>query len=246
MDALSAMANIAGYRAVVEAASHFGRFFPGQITAAGRVKPAQVLILGAGVAGLAAIAAAKGLGAVVKAFDTRPVVREQVQSLGASFVELELEAGGQDAHGYATELSEEQHAAEQRLIAEHVAQSDVVVTTALVPGRPAPLLIEEEAVRAMRAGSVIIDLAAEAGGNCALTVAGETLRRHGVTVVGMSHGPSAMPYHASQMYARNLTSVLELLVPGDEVEIDPGDEIIADACVTHDGRVVSRLLAAAS
>jgi NAD(P) transhydrogenase subunit alpha len=204
-----------------------------------------VLVLGAGVAGLQAIATARRLGAVVSAFDTRPVVKEQVQSLGASFVELELDAGGQDERGYATELSADQHAAEQQLIARHVAESDVVVTTALVPGRRAPLLIDEEAVAAMRAGSVIVDLAAEAGGNCALTVPGETVSARGVTIVGMNDGPSRVAFHASQMYARNVTSLLELLVVDGRLAVDLEDEIVADACVAHDGRVVTRLLAAA-
>jgi H+-translocating NAD(P) transhydrogenase subunit alpha len=215
------------------------------MTAAGTVPPAKVLVLGAGVAGLQAIATSRRLGAVVSAFDTRPVVREQVESLGATFVELELEAGGEDTRGYATELSEEQHAAEQRLIARHVAESDVVITTALIPGRPAPLLIPEEAVAAMRPGSVVIDLAAEAGGNCELTSPGETVRRHGVAVVGMNDGPGQVAFHASQMYGRNLTALLELLVADGELRIDEEDEIVADACIAHEGRVVSRLLAAA-
>src|SRR3954454_18131826 len=189
MDALSSQATVAGYKAVLIAANMLPRFFPMLMTAAGTVPPAKVLVLGAGVAGLQAIATARRLGAVVAAFDTRPAVKEQVQSLGATFVELELQAGGEDARGYATELSEEQHEAEQRLIAHHVAESDVVITTALIPGRPAPLLIPAAAVEAMRPGSVVIDLAAEAGGNCELTAPGQTVRHRGVAVVGMDDGP---------------------------------------------------------
>jgi H+-translocating NAD(P) transhydrogenase subunit alpha len=246
MDALSSQSTAAGYAAVLRAAALLPRFFPMLMTAAGTVTPARVLVLGAGVAGLQAIATARRLGAVVSAFDTRPVVREQVQSLGATFVELELDAGGQDERGYATALSADQHAAEQELIARHVAESDVVVTTALVPGRAAPVLIREEAVAAMRPGSIVVDLAAEAGGNCELTVAGETVQRHGVVIVGMSNAASAVSFHASQMYARNLTSLLELLVVDGELRIDLSDEIVADACIAHEGRLVSRLLAAAT
>jgi H+-translocating NAD(P) transhydrogenase subunit alpha len=245
MDALSSQSTAAGYAAVIAAAALLPRFFPMLMTAAGTVPPAKVLVLGAGVAGLQAIATSRRLGAVVSAFDTRPVVKEQVESLGASFVELELEAGGEDTRGYATELSEEQHAAEQQLVARHVAESDVVITTALIPGRPAPLLIPAEAVAAMRPGSVIIDLAAEAGGNCELTSPGQTVRHRGVAVVGMNDGPAQVAFHASQMYGRNLGALLELLVVDGELRIDPEDEIVADACITHEGRVVSRLLAAA-
>jgi H+-translocating NAD(P) transhydrogenase subunit alpha len=247
MDALSAMANIAGYRAVIEAAAHFGRFFPGQVTAAGRVKPAQVFIVGAGVAGLAAIAAARALGAQVRAFDTRPVVREQVESLGAMFVELALDVEeGEDARGYARELSEAQYVQQQELVARTVADSDVVITTALIPGRPAPRLVTADGVAAMRTGSVIVDLAAETGGNCELTEPGEVVVKHGVTIVGTLNLPSTMPLHASQMYARNITNLLGLIISEGELRLDFDDEIVADACITNDGKIVSKLLQGAS
>jgi NAD(P) transhydrogenase subunit alpha len=245
MDALSSQSTVAGYKAVVLAASLLPRLFPLLMTAAGTIPPARVLVLGAGVAGLQAIATARRLGAVVSGFDTRPVVREQVESLGATFLEIELAVdGAQDARGYATELSEEQHAAEQELIARHVAESDVVVTTALVPGRRAPLLIPADAVAAMRPGSVIVDLAAETGGNCELTEPGETVVREGVIVVGLRNLPATVPFHASQMYARNISAVLLHVVRDGELHIDLDDEIVADACVTHEGRIVSRLLQA--
>jgi len=204
-------------------------------------------VLGAGVAGLQAIATARRLGAVVSAFDTRPVVKEQVQSLGATFVELELEVEeGQDARGYATELSEAQHAQEQALVQRSVTESDAVITTALIPGRPAPELITASAVEGMRPGSVIVDLAAEAGGNCELTSPGEVIVHNGVTIVGTLNLPSTMPLHASQMFARNITSLLDLITAAGEPAIDFEDEIVADACITHDGKVVSRLLQGAA
>jgi NAD(P) transhydrogenase subunit alpha len=243
MDALSSQSTVAGYKAVLLAASLVPRFFPMLITAAGTVPPARVFVLGAGVAGLQAIATARRLGAVVSAFDTRPVVREQVESLGATFVAIDLDVeGAEDARGYATELPADQHAAEQELVARQVADSDVVVTTALVPGRRAPILISGDAVAAMRPGSVIVDLAAEAGGNCELTVPGETVVRHGVGIVGLRNLPATVPYHASQMYARNVSALLLHIVRDGELALDLEDEILADACITHDGRVVSRLL----
>ncbi|HYX84833.1 MAG TPA: Re/Si-specific NAD(P)(+) transhydrogenase subunit alpha [Gaiellales bacterium] len=247
MDSLSSQATVAGYRSVILAADALPKFFPMLMTAAGTVAPAKVLVLGAGVAGLQAIATARRLGAVVSAFDTRAVVREQVQSLGASFVELEMEVGeAQDARGYATVLSESQQEEQQRLLERHIADSDVVITTALVPGRPAPRLIPADAVEAMRAGSVIVDLAAETGGNCELTEPGETIVRHGVTVIGELNLPSGMPLHASQMYARNLQAVLEHLVVDGALHLDFEDEITADAVITHEGRVTSRLLQGAA
>jgi NAD(P) transhydrogenase subunit alpha len=225
------------------AASRLPKFFPMLMTAAGTVPPAKVLVLGAGVAGLQAIATARRLGAVVSAFDTRPVVKEQVESLGARFLELELDVEeGQDARGYATELSEAQHAAEQAMIERHVMDSDVVITTALIPGRPAPKLITAGAVSGMHAGSVVVDLAAEAGGNCELTEPGAVIVRDGVTIVGRLNLPSTMPLHASQMYARNISTLLQLLVTDGELVLDFDDEIVADACITHGGRIVSRLL----
>jgi H+-translocating NAD(P) transhydrogenase subunit alpha len=243
MDALSSQATVSGYRSVILAAEALPRFFPMLMTAAGTVAPARVLVLGAGVAGLQAIATARRLGAVVSAFDTRPVVKEQVHSLGAAFVELELEvSGAQDSRGYATALTTEQQEQQQRLLERHIAESDAVITTALVPGMPAPKLIPASAVAAMRPGSVIIDLAAEAGGNCELTEPGETVVREGVTIVGTLNLPAGMPLHASQMYARNLGAVLDHLVADGELRIDLEDEINADALITHDGRITSRLL----
>jgi NAD(P) transhydrogenase subunit alpha len=244
MDSLSSQATVGGYRAVILAAEALPKFFPMLMTAAGTVPPAKVLVLGAGVAGLQAIATARRLGAVVSAFDTRPAVKEQVLSLGASFVELEMEVGetAQDARGYATVLSESQLVEQQRMLERHVADSDVVITTAAVPGQPAPKLIPADAVEAMRAGSVIVDLAAETGGNCELTEPGEVVERHGVTLIGTLNLPSGMPLHASQMYARNIQAVLEHLVVDGEVKLDFDDEITADAVITHEGRVTSRLL----
>jgi NAD(P) transhydrogenase subunit alpha len=243
MDALSSQATVSGYKAMLIAAGELPKFYPMLMTAAGTIPPAKVLILGAGVAGLQAIATARRLGAVVSAFDTRPVVKEQVQSLGATFVELELDVEeGEDARGYATELTEAQHALEQDLVKRHVMDSDVVVTTALIPGRPAPRLITADAVAGMRTGSVIVDLAAETGGNCELTEPGQVVVREGVTIVGTLNLPSTMPLHASQMFARNITSLLDLIAPEGELAIDFEDEIVADACITHGGRIVSRLL----
>jgi NAD(P) transhydrogenase subunit alpha len=246
MDSLSSQSTVAGYKAVLAAANLLPKFFPMLMTAAGTVPPARVLVVGAGVAGLQAIATARRLGAVVSAFDTRPVVKEQVESLGASFLELDLE-GGEDERGYATALSEEAHRAELELIERHVRESDVVVTTALIPGRPPPRLISAEAVAAMRPGSVIVDLAADAGGNCELTEPGGTVIRHGVAIVGLRNMAATLPTHASQMYSRNVTALLELLAGEEgEARIDRDDEIFADACVTHEGAVVSRLLRASA
>ena len=243
MDALSSQATVSGYRSVILAAETLPKFFPMLMTAAGTVAPAKVLVLGAGVAGLQAIATARRLGAVVSAFDMRPVVKEQVESLGASFVEIELAVtGAQDARGYATALTDEQQAQQQRELERHIADMDVVITTALVPGRPAPRLIPAAAVQAMRPGSVIVDLAAETGGNCELTEPGETVVREDVTIVGQLNLPAGMPLHASQMYARNIGAVLEHLVHDGELAIDLDDEINADAIITHDGRVTTRLL----
>jgi H+-translocating NAD(P) transhydrogenase subunit alpha len=244
MDSLSSQATVGGYRAVILAAEALPKFFPMLMTAAGTVPPAKVLVLGAGVAGLQAIATARRLGAVVSAFDTRPAVKEQVLSLGAAFVELEMEVGetAQDARGYATVLSESQQVEQQRLLERHIADMDVVITTAAVPGQPAPRLIPASVVEAMRTGSVIVDLAAETGGNCELTEPGEVVERHGVKLIGTLNLPSGMPLHASQMYARNIQAVLEHLVVEGAVALDFDDEITADAVVTHEGRVTSRLL----
>ena len=244
MDSLSSQATVGGYRAVILAAEALPKFFPMLMTAAGTVPPAKVLVLGAGVAGLQAIATARRLGGVVSAFDTRPAVKEQVLSLGAAFVELEMEVGetAQDARGYATVLSESQQVEQQRLLERHIADMDVVITTAAVPGQPAPRLIPANVVEAMRTGSVIVDLAAETGGNCERTEPGEVVERHGVKLIGTLTLPSGMPLHASQMYARNIQAVLEHLVVEGAVTLDFEDEITADAVVTHEGRVTSRLL----
>ena len=245
MDALSSQATAAGYRAVLYAASTLPRFFPLLMTAAGTVKPARVLVLGAGVAGLQAIATARRLGAVVTGFDVRPAVKEQVESLGARFLELDL--GAQDTEtsgGYAKELDEDTHRREQELVANAVADSDVVITTALIPGRAAPELITGDAVAAMRAGSVIVDLAAEAGGNCTLTEPGQIVERHGVTIIGTLNLPGTMAQHASQLYAKNVQALIGLLAPEGELVLDMDDEIVRDALVTHDGLVVNARVAA--
>ncbi len=241
MDALSSQATVSGYKSVIIAAERLPRFFPMLMTAAGTVPPAKVLVLGAGVAGLQAIATARRLGAVVSAFDTRPVVKEQVESLGAKFVELDV-GGGQDERGYAIALTPEQQTRQQELLGEVIADSDVVVTTALVPGRPAPRLIPASAVEAMKAGSVIVDLAAETGGNCELTTPGEVTTEHDVIIVGTLNLPATMPLHASQMYARNIQAVLDHLVTDGALELDFEDEITADAIITHNGKVTTRLL----
>jgi NAD(P) transhydrogenase subunit alpha len=239
LDALSAMANIAGYRAVVEAAHHFGRFFSGQVTAAGRVKPAQVLILGAGVAGLAAVAAAKGLGAVVKAFDTRPVVREQVESLGAQFIEFKFEESGEGAGGYAKQMSDAYLAAEQALIAKHAQASDIIISTALIPGKPAPVLITPGAVTAMAQGSVIVDMAAEQGGNCPLTERDKVVEKSGVTIVGLTDLPSRMARQSSELYATTVLNLLkEMYTPEKGLVIDLKDEIQRGAIILKDGELL--------
>jgi H+-translocating NAD(P) transhydrogenase subunit alpha len=237
MDALSSQSTVAGYKATILAAEHLGKFFPMLTTAAGTIPPAKVLVLGAGVAGLQAIATARRLGAVVSAFDVRPVVKEQVESLGATFLELDVE-GAEGVGGYAVALAEDQHAREQELIAHHAASSDAVITTALVPGRPAPDLITEEAVRGMRTGSVIVDLAAEAGGNCAATEPGKTIVADGVTILGLTNMAATMPVHASQMYSRNVQAFLGLIVAEGKLGLDFEDEIVRETCVTHDGAVM--------
>ena len=240
MDVLSSMSTIAGYRAVLLAAAHHGKFFPMLITAAGTIAPSKTLILGAGVAGLQAIATARRLGAVVEAFDVRPAVREQVESLGAKFVSPEagaLEAEGEG--GYAKELSADQHKRELEFIHERLRTADVVITTALIPGKPAPELITEAMLKDMRRGSVIVDLAAEAGGNCRLTQVGETVVRHGVNLMGPINLPGGMPVHASQMYAKNMHAFLGLLIDKEgNLNLDFEDEIVKGTCVTHEGRVV--------
>ncbi len=234
LDALSSMANIAGYRAVVEAAQHFGRFFTGQITAAGKVPPAKVLVIGAGVAGLAAIGAASGMGAIVRSFDTRPEVKEQVESMGAEFLMMDFEdEDGSGEGGYAKVMSDEFIAAEMALFAEQAREVDIIITTALIPGKPAPKLITEEMVAAMREGSVIVDLAAEQGGNCELTVPGEVAVKHGVTLIGYMDLPSRLAAQSSQLYATNLRHLLTDMTPekDGQIAVDMEDEVIRGATV---------------
>ncbi len=239
MDALSAMANIAGYRAVVEAASHFGRFFPGQVTAAGRVKPAQVFIVGAGVAGLAAIAAARAMGAQVKAFDTRPAVREQVESLGGTFVEFKFEGEtGEGAGGYAKEVSDAYLAAEQAMIAQHAKQSDIVISTALIPGKPAPPLITSGAVVAMTQGSVLVDMAAEQGGNCALTERDKVVQKFGVTIIGLTDLPSRMARQSSELYSTTVFNLLKEVAPEGKIALKIDDEVQRGVLVLQDGALM--------
>jgi H+-translocating NAD(P) transhydrogenase subunit alpha len=249
MDALSSQASAAGYKAVLMAAGRLGKFFPMMMTAAGTVPPARVLVMGAGVAGLQAIATARRLGAVVSAYDVRPAVKEEVQSLGATFIELALESQ-QGEGGYAREQSEEFLRKQRELIGEHVAKSDVVITTAAVPGRRAPLLVTGDMVKAMRAGSVIVDLAAETGGNVELTQAGMDVDVGGVTIIGTRNVPSTMPLHASQLFARNVMNLLLHLVKDGAITLDFQDEITKGSCVTHGGEIVNerakQLLAPAS
>ncbi|MEA2628837.1 MAG: H+-translocating transhydrogenase subunit alpha, partial [Chloroflexota bacterium] len=238
MDALSSQASVAGYKAVVMAAGRLGKFFPMMMTAAGTVAPARVLVMGAGVAGLQAIATARRLGAVVSAYDVRPAVKEEVQSLGATFIQLPLETQEGEG-GYAREQSEEFLRKQRELIGEHIAKSDVVITTAAIPGRRAPLLVTEDMVKGMRQGSVIVDLAAETGGNVALTKAGEELEVGGVTIIGTRNVPSTMPLHASQLYARNVANLLLHLVKDGAINLDFADEITKGCCITHGGEIVN-------
>ena len=234
MDALSAMSTIAGYKAVLIAADRLPKFFPLLMTAAGTVTPARVFIIGAGVAGLQAIGTAKRLGAVVEAYDTRPAVKEQVESLGAKFVELGLESKDAEGKGgYAKAQSEDFYLQQQQMMLRSVSAADVVITTALVPGRRAPILITEEMVHSMRSGSVIVDLAAEQGGNCALTEPGQEVVRHGVVIVGATNLPATVPFHASQMYARTVTSFLTQLFKEGRIHLDLNDELTRGPLVTH-------------
>ena len=237
MDVLSSQATVAGYKAVLLAATTTGRLFPMLVTAAGTLSPARVLVLGAGVAGLQAIATARRLGAVVSAFDVRPAVKEQVESLGAKFLQLEIAEQAEAAGGYAKQLSEETHRRELAFIAQHVKDVDVVITTAAIPGKRAPILITADAVRGMKPGAVIVDLAAETGGNCEVTQPGAEVRRDGVIVLGPLNLPSTLPLHASQMYARNVASFLLHVVRDGTLNLDFSDEIIRDTCVTHAGEV---------
>jgi H+-translocating NAD(P) transhydrogenase subunit alpha len=234
MDALSSQATVAGYKAALLAADRMPRFFPMLMTAAGTIPPAKVLVLGAGVAGLQAIATVRRLGAVVSGFDVRPAVREQVESLGATFLDLGVH-GEETEGGYASELSPEQQAAQQAELQARIPQFDAVITTAAIPGRPAPKLITAEAVRGMRAGSVIVDLAAETGGNCELTRPGEEIVESGVTIVGTTNLPSTMATHASQLLSRNVAALLGLMFVDGQVALDWDDDVIAGTCVTRKG-----------
>jgi NAD(P) transhydrogenase subunit alpha len=239
MDALSSQATVAGYKAVLLAAAALPRFFPMLTTAAGTIAPAKAFVIGAGVAGLQAIATARRLGAVVEAFDTRPVVREQVQSLGAKFLEVDLGETGEGTGGYAKELSEEAHRKEVELLAKAVKENDIIITTAAIPGRPAPKLITSDMVRSMKPGSVIVDLAAETGGNTELTQAGKVIDVDGVRIDGTTNLPSTMPYHASQMYSRNIQSLLGLMITKEgKLNLDMSDDVIKGTVITKDGEVV--------
>ena len=237
MDALSSMANIAGYRAVIEAANNFGRFFTGQITAAGKVPPAKVMVIGAGVAGLAAIGAARSLGAVVRAFDTRPVVKEQVESLGAEFLELEFEEDGTGAGGYAKTMSKEFIDAEMALFREQAKEVDIIITTALIPGRPAPKLILTDMVETLKEGSVVVDLAAEQGGNCEVTKPNEIYKYDGVTIIGLTDLPSRMAAQSSQLYGTNLWHLLKDMGGAEDYKVDYEDQVVRGALIVHEGKI---------
>jgi len=238
MDILSSQANIAGYKAVLAAAHVYARYFPMFMTAAGSIKPAKVLILGAGVAGLQAIATAKRLGAVVEVFDTRPAVKEEVMSLGARFVEVEGAADASQAGGYAVEQTEEYRQKQQQKIAESIAKADIVITTAQIPGKKAPILITEDMMNSMRNGSVIIDIAAATGGNTPFTKNNETVVRNGVTIVGNSNLPSAMPSDASRLYGKNILNFLQLIIDKENLlNLNWEDDLVAGSCITHDGAI---------
>ncbi len=237
MDALSSQASVAGYKAVLIAAAALPKYFPMLTTAAGTIAPAKVFVMGAGVAGLQAIATARRLGAVVEAFDIRPAVKEEVQSLGAKFVEVQLQEDTVAAGGYAKEISEASKQRTQEVVAEHVKQSDVVITTAQVPGRKAPVLVTEEMVAQMKPGSVIVDLAAEQGGNCACTEPGKDVQWNGVTIIGPINLPSSMPVHASQLYAKNLLTLVQYLIKDNALQLNFEDDIIKATCITHAGEI---------
>ena len=243
MDVLSSMAAIAGYRAVIEAAALLPKYFPMLMTSAGTITPARVFVIGAGVAGLMAIATAKRLGAVVEAYDTRPAVKEQVESVGAKFVEFDLDAGdAEDAGGYAKAQSEEFYRRQQEQMKAKVASVDVVITTAAIPGKQAPLLITDEMLQAMQPGSVIVDLAAERGGNTEGAVSGEVVGKHGVTVVGYTDYPSRSSVHASQLFSKNITTFLLNMIDEGELKMDLEDEIIKGSLIVHEGRVVHEMI----
>lgn len=245
MDALSSQASVAGYQAALLGAAALPKFFPMLTTAAGTIPPAKVFVMGAGVAGLQAIATCRRLGAVVEAFDIRPAVKEEVQSLGAKFVEVSLEEDTVAEGGYAKEISEAAKARSRQVITEHVQQADVIITTAQVPGKAAPILLTEDMVAQMKPGSVVVDLAAEQGGNCACTEPGKDVVKNGVTIIGPINLPSSLPIHASQMYAKNLASLLHLMVKDGELLLNFEDDIIASACVAHGGEIRNERVKAA-
>lgn len=237
MDAISSQASVSGYKASLLAANKLGQLFPMMTTAAGTMIPAKVLVIGAGVAGLQAIATARRLGAVVEGFDIRPSSKEEVESLGATFIEIKFEEKTQDAEGYAKEVSEDAKRREREILLQHLKQSDVVITTALVPGKKAPLLITDDMVKDMKKGSIIVDIAAEQGGNCALTQAGKEVIHNGVTIIGADNLPSTIPVHASQMYSKNIFSLLQHITKDGKLNLDFDDDIINKSCVTHDGAI---------
>ena len=239
MDVLSSMSSLAGYKSAIMAANTLEKYFPMMMTAAGTYAPAKGLVLGAGVAGLQAIATCKRLGAVMQAFDVRPVVKEQVESVGATFVGLTEEENMEDTGGYAKEMTEESQNKERDLIQYYAKDADFVITTALIPGRPAPKLITKEMIQAMKPGSVIIDMAAESGGNCVLTKPGEKVMENGVTILGPLNLPSTMPIHASQMYSKNVVNLLEHIMNDGELVLDLNDVITSGCCITHKGELVS-------
>jgi len=240
MDALSSQANIAGYKAALIAADALPKFLPMSMTAAGMIPPAKALILGVGVAGLQAIATCRRLGASVEAYDIRPATKEEVQSLGAKFIEIDLEeAELEDAGGYGKEVSQTSAEQQQQVLAEHIGAADIVITTAAVPGKKAPILVEEDAVKGMKEGAVIVDLAAEGGGNCALTEVGEVVVKYGVSIHGPKDLVSAMPVDASTLYARNVTALFGDFVKDGELSLDFEDEVVSGSCVTHNGEVVN-------
>ncbi|MEX1063546.1 MAG: Re/Si-specific NAD(P)(+) transhydrogenase subunit alpha [Balneolaceae bacterium] len=245
MDALSSMSNIAGYRSALIGAGELNRYLPMMMTAAGTIPPAKVLVMGAGVAGLQAIATAKRLGAVVESYDIRPAVKEQVESLGAKFVEVPLEEEETETTGgYAREISEKNQQKQKEVMADHVKKSDIVITTALIPGKKAPVLVSKEMVNEMKPGSVVVDIAAEQGGNCEVTEAGKTIVYNGVKVCGPLNLPSTLAYHASQLYAKNMLSLLSLLIRDNQLVFDFEDEIVKQTTITHEGDVISPLLTA--
>ena len=246
MDALSAMSAVAGYKAVLLAANRLPRFFPLLMTAAGTMAPARVFVIGAGVAGLEAIGTAKRLGAVVEAYDTRPAVKDEVESVGAKFVALDLDTNDAEAKGgYAKDLGSEFYLKQQEMMSQRIAAADVVITAALIRGQDAPILVTEEMIRKMRPGSVVVDLAAEQGGNCALTDPGREITKHGVTILGLLNLPSTMPYHSSQMYSRTVVNFLMHLLKDGRIHLDSNDELIRSTLVTHEGEIVNESVKAA-